>query len=90
MDVDAIAPEALGLPEIQRDAALKKHAVEWIKDHPREFAWLFVKKFANWFNYRNQLRTSGESSGVRDLAMAVSYYPLLALALLLPFVKDGA
>jgi hypothetical protein len=88
VDVDVIAPEALGLPEVQRDAALKKHAVEWIKSHPREFAWLFVKKFANWFNYRNQLRTSGESSGVRDLAMAVSYYPLLALALLLPLVKE--
>jgi len=88
VDVDVIAPEALGLPEVQRDAALKKHAVDWIKGHPREFGWLFVKKFANWFNYRNQLRTSGESSGVRDLAMAVSYYPLLALALLLPVVKE--
>ena len=87
VDVDVIAPEALGLPEIQRDAALKQHAVEWIESHPREFGWLFVKKFANWFNYRNQLRTSGESSGVRDLAMALTYYPLLALALLLPLVK---
>ena len=87
VDVDVIAPEAVGLPEVQRDAALKKHAVEWIKDHPREFGWLFVKKLVNWFNYRNQLRTSGESSRVRDLAMALSYYPLLALALLLPLVK---
>jgi hypothetical protein len=88
VDVDVIAPEAAGLPEVQRDAALKKHAVEWIKGHPREFGWLFVKKLVNWFNYRNQLRTSGESSRVRDLVMALGYYPLLALALLLPLVKE--
>lgn len=88
IDVDVIAPEAAGLPEVQRDAALKNHAVEWIKGHPREFGWLFVKKLVNWFNYRNQLRTAGESSRVRDLVMALTYYPLLALALLLPFVKE--
>lgn len=87
LDIDAIAPEASGLPELQRDAALKKHAVEWIKGHPLEFEWLFIKKLLNWFNYRNQLRTSGESSRSRDLVMASSYYPLLALALLLPLVK---
>lgn len=89
VDADAIAPEAAGLPEIQRDLALKKHAVEWIKGHPLEFASLFVKKLVNWFNYRNQLRTRGESTRFRDLVMAFSYYPLLALALILPFVKRG-
>jgi hypothetical protein len=87
VDVDAIAPEAANLPEIERDAALKKHAIAWIKDHPLEFASLFLQKLVNWFNYRNQLRTRGESSQFRDFVMAVSYYPLLALALLLPFVN---
>ena len=87
VDIDTIAPEAAGLPEVQRDAALKKHAVEWIKGHPLEFEWLFIKKLVNWFNYRNQLRTSGESTRFRDLVMAFSYYPLLALAVLLPLVK---
>ena len=87
VDADAIAPEAANLPEIERDLALKKHAVAWIKGHPLEFASLFVKKFVNWFNYRNQLRTRGESTRFRDFVLAFSYYPLLALALLLPFVN---
>ena len=88
VDVDVIAPEAAGLPEVQRDAAQKKHAIEWINSHPREFGWLFAKKLVNWFNYRNQLRTSGESSRVRDLVMALSYYPMLTLALLLPLLRE--
>jgi hypothetical protein len=87
VDVAAVAPEAVNLPEIQSDAALKTHAVEWIKGHPREWASLFTRKFANWFNYRNQLRTSTESSKLRDLLMAFTYYPLLALAVLLPLIQ---
>jgi hypothetical protein len=87
VDVDAIAPEAANLPEIERDVALKRHAIAWIRDHPLEFASLFVRKFVNWFNYRNQLRTRGESSRFRDFVLAFSYYPLLALAFLLPFVN---
>ena len=87
IDVAAVAPEAVNLPEIQSDAALKKHAVEWIKDHPLEWESLFTRKLANWFNYRNELRTSSESSKLRDVLMALTYYPLLALAALLPLIR---
>ncbi|MFZ2061914.1 MAG: hypothetical protein WAU82_12940 [Candidatus Binatus sp.] len=86
IDVAAVAPEAVNFPEIQMDAALKKHAIAWIKGHPRESAWLFIRKLANWFNYRNELRTSVESSRIRDLLMALTYYPLLTLAFLLPLI----
>jgi len=88
VDIAAVAPEALNLPELQSDAALKKHAVEWIKEHQLEWAWLFAKKLMNWFNYRNELRTAGESSSFRNLLMALTYYPLLALALLLLVLKN--
>lgn len=89
LDVAAMAPEAANLPEIQRDAVLKQHAIEWMKDHPREAALLFTEKLANWFNYRNELATAAESTRLRDAVMALTYYPLLALALLLPLRKRG-
>lgn len=87
VDVAVMAPEAANLPEIQRDAVLKQHAIDWMKDHPRESAWLFTEKLANWFNYRNELATAAESTHLRDAVMALTYYPLLALALLLPLRK---
>jgi hypothetical protein len=89
VDVAAMAPEAANLPEIQRDAVLKQHAIDWMKDHPRAAAWLFAEKLANWFNYRNELATAAESTHLRDAVMALTYYPLLALALLLPLRRRG-
>ena len=89
VNIQSIAPEAANLPELQRDAVRKAHALEWIKGHPMRFGSLFVEKFVNWFNYRNQLSTAGESSRLRDLLMALTYYPLLAMALLLPFLLRG-
>jgi hypothetical protein len=86
IDIKALAPEATNMPELQRDAARKEHALDWIKGHPLQWGWLFTEKFVNWFNYRNQLQTAGESSGFRDLLIALTYYPLLALALLLPLL----
>jgi hypothetical protein len=79
-----LAPEAAGnSSEIERDAIYKKHAVDWIVHNPWASAVLFLKKLLNWFNYRNQLVITSESSRFRDLVMALTYYPLLALSLLL-------
>jgi hypothetical protein len=86
----ALAPEAANVSsEIQRDAIFRKHAIDWIVHNFIDSGVLFVKKLINWFNYRNQLAVFSESSNFRDLVMALTYYPLLALSLMLIAIRRG-
>lgn len=70
-----------GLTFVERDAYYRAKAVEWMSDHKRQAAALFCKKFLNYFNYRNSLEVSSESSSLRNLLMLATYAPLLILAM---------
>ena len=67
------------LNEIERGKYYKKTAVSWIMANKSEAAILYVKKLANYFNYRVILATHEEESNTRDMLMLVTYGPLLAL-----------
>jgi 4-amino-4-deoxy-L-arabinose transferase-like glycosyltransferase len=71
--------EARHLDEIAADRYFQQSAIEWITAHPRQAAWLYLGKALNYFNFRNQLATPGESSAVRDIVSALTFYPVLAL-----------
>jgi hypothetical protein len=82
VDLNAIAPEARSLSQIDQDAVYKRHATLWIKQHPGRAAVLYAEKFLNWFNFHNKLMTSGQGSRIKDLAIAFTFYPLLLCACL--------
>jgi hypothetical protein len=82
VDLNAIAPEARSLSQIDQDAVYKRHATLWIKQHPGRAAVLYAEKLLNWFNFHNKLMTSGQGSRIKDLAIAFTFYPLLLCACL--------
>lgn len=68
--------------EVEQDHYYTSQAVRWIADHPGGAAALYAGKVANNFAYADDLATGGQGGGARNLVAAVSYYPLLLLALL--------
>jgi 4-amino-4-deoxy-L-arabinose transferase-like glycosyltransferase len=66
--------------EVGIDNFYRAEAMEWITSNPAQAAGLYVAKVANNFAYSDTLKTEGR--GASDLLAALSYYPILALALL--------
>jgi hypothetical protein len=82
VDVSAYENQAKAqkLDEVQIDHFYSSQATEWITSHPAEAAGLYVAKVAHNFAYSDTLKTEGQSAS--DLLAALTYYPILALALL--------
>jgi 4-amino-4-deoxy-L-arabinose transferase-like glycosyltransferase len=70
------------LGEVQLDHYFTSQATDWIKHHPGQAAALYAGKVANNFSYSDDLATSSQGSTAQNLLSAVSYYPILLLALL--------
>lgn len=68
--------------EVEQDHFYTGQAVDWITGHPGSAAALYAGKVANNFAYADDLATGGQGGSARNLVAAVSYYPLLLLALL--------
>jgi hypothetical protein len=67
------------MTETQFDAAFRQCAMDWIMANPAAAAQLYVGKLVNYFNYRNEIATAGQSTGWRDWLVFFTYYPLLLL-----------
>jgi hypothetical protein len=82
VDVSAYEQQAKAqkLDEVQIDHFYSSQAVSWITSHPAEAAGLYVAKVAHNFAYSDTLKTEGQ--GASDLLAALTYYPILALAVL--------
>ncbi|HEX4702840.1 MAG TPA: glycosyltransferase family 39 protein [Pseudonocardiaceae bacterium] len=70
------------LSEVDLDHYYTAKAVLWIAHNPGHAVVLYAEKVANNFNYRDQLATSDQRSPAKDLVSALTYYPILVLALL--------
>ena len=70
-----------GMTEYEFDTTMGNCAKVWIWQHPADAARLYVGKVVNYFNYRNEIATPGESTRWRDWLVFFTYYPLLLLAL---------
>lgn len=81
-DISAYEQRAAHLPEVAQDHFYTSSAEDWIKANPGHAAGLYVAKVANNFNYRDDLATSTQGSGAQNLISAISYYPILLLAVL--------
>lgn len=77
VDISAYRSETVGMGEYERDRYYLRSAVEWIRDNPKEFVKLYIRKFLNWFNFRNILATKSQSAFWKNAIMFISYYSIL-------------
>jgi 4-amino-4-deoxy-L-arabinose transferase-like glycosyltransferase len=68
------------LDEVGINKFFSQSGVDWVTAHPGDAAVLYVKKVANSFAYSSEMATSGQGNRAADLLLALTYYPLLALA----------
>ncbi|HKE77518.1 MAG TPA: hypothetical protein VKB57_28110 [Acidimicrobiales bacterium] len=73
--------ERRGLDEVETSDYYRNAAIDWIKANPGDAASLYVRKVVHHFGFRDQLATDESASPARDLAVALTYYPLLALVI---------
>jgi hypothetical protein len=81
-DISRYVGQALKLDEFGRDAFYRQAAIEWIASNKLEAAKLYGLKVLNYFNYRNELRTTAEGSRLKDILMLLTYGALFLTALL--------
>ena len=81
-DIRRYEAAAANMGEIDRDRYYGSQAVSFIRGNPGRAAWLYARKFLNYFNYRNELFVKTEGSPLRDAVAVLTYGPLLAMALL--------
>ena len=68
--------------EVEVDHFYTSQALDWVEHNPGSAVVLYVAKVANNFSYHDDLATSSQGSTAQNLLSAVSYYPILLLALL--------
>ncbi len=73
---------AQDMDEVQQNIFYTRAALTWITAHPGDAAALYVGKVLNTFSFRNELATPEQADPLKDLVSAVSYYPVLVLAVL--------
>jgi hypothetical protein len=82
-DIRAVCPQAADIrDEVVYNEVLTRCALDWISQNPSAAARLWLAKTINYFNFRNDLTTSEESAQWKGWLEFVTYYPLLALALI--------
>lgn len=86
IDIGLYESAVSGLDEVARDRYYRDQALRYIREHPLESARMYVLKVLNYFNYRNDLVTSDQSSVAKDLVLLAVYGPLLGLFLVRLFL----
>lgn len=83
-DISAYSQRAheLRLNEVQLDRFYRDEALRWIATHPAQAADLYAQKVLQNFSFHNELVTPGQNSTAKDLVSALTFYPVLGLALL--------
>jgi hypothetical protein len=81
-DIAEVCPQSANIrDEVLYNEILTRCALDWISHNPSAAAQLWLAKTANYFNFRNDLATSEETARWKGWLEFVTYYPLLALAL---------
>jgi hypothetical protein len=81
--------EANKLPLEEQNSYYMKQIVAFWTNQTGDAVRLYFLKLVDYFNYRNNLSTRSESSGLRDVIMFITYYPLLlCLVLRLLFTAE--
>jgi hypothetical protein len=83
VDISEILDGMRDLDEIDRDAACRREAVDYILDHPARSVKHFFLKFLNYFHFRNTAGsgTDVNFAGWKSVLTLLTYGPLLLFAL---------
>jgi len=82
IDFNKYKDEAIGLDEVQADAFYRTKAIQFILDNKEHAVQLYFSKLLNYFNFRNEMLTQGESSSLSDVVMLIGYGGLVLIFLL--------
>jgi 4-amino-4-deoxy-L-arabinose transferase-like glycosyltransferase len=82
IDFDKYKNETIGLDEVQADAYYRARAMRFIHNYKMHALQLYFSKVLNFFNFRNDLLTQGESSSLRDIVMLVGYGGMIFILIL--------
>lgn len=69
--------KSFGLPEEELRRYYVDQVIKFWTEHPADAAKLYLEKLIYYFNYRNNLQMSNESSRIKDIILFITYYPLL-------------
>ena len=78
--------ERMGLDDIGRDRYYREKALGFIRNNKTKAFKLYLLKFLNYFNYRNELGTKAEEARWKDILMLITWGPLLILFLVRLFM----
>jgi hypothetical protein len=67
--------------EVEFNREMTHCAVAWMRANPGPAFVLYVQKFLNYFNFRNELITPDQVKRWQEWLIFITYYPLLILAL---------
>jgi 4-amino-4-deoxy-L-arabinose transferase-like glycosyltransferase len=81
IDFQKYTKQATGMSEVEADVFYRNTAINYILEDKAQAVSLYIRKFLNFFNYRNDLRTAGETSSLNDIVMLVGYGGLLFVLL---------
>lgn len=77
LDLTPYAEVTRGMGEFEADRTFRAIALEWIRAHPAEAAWLYLGKLAYWLAPSNRLTTAAEEGGTRDAVAAAGWFGFL-------------
>jgi len=81
VDISRYEDAVRGWGEVAKDRYWTRAALQYMRGHPGRTAQLYVLKFLNYFNFRNELATSRQMSRRKDIVMLLTYGPLLLVCL---------
>ena len=81
IDFDKYKNQAVDLNEVQADVFYREKAIGFISDNEAHAIQLYFLKVLNYFNFRNDMRTQGESSSLKDVVMLIGYGALILVFL---------
>ena len=92
LDVDISGPEhtASTMGEVDRDAFLRRSALDWITHHPLDSIMLYAAKVANYFSPYNEPTTASEGSTAQRLMAYLVCAVLVLLVLTRLLLRGGS
>ena len=82
IDFKKYVDETAGLNEVQADSYYRYRGMQFVLDNKTHALQLYFSKVLNFFNYRNDMRTGGETSALKNIVMLIGYGAFVLIFLL--------
>lgn len=79
VDMTEVLHHVSSMNEVDRDAAIKASALQWITHHPADAVFLYVAKVLNYFAPYNEPVTAAEGSVAKEIVAYASFTMMIGL-----------